>query len=143
MKTGLLGTITLPGTECSVPVARHCVCAVLTAAGCASMDDALLVVTELVGNAIRHTASGRCGGTLTLHVVDAGEQLIHIEVIDSGAMTFPEPCEPDPDSFGGRGLWLVDRCSAKWGVRETPDGHRAVWALLPSTGGRQGVPGAC
>lgn len=136
MTAGLLGTITLPGVECSVPVARHCVGAVLAAAGCAAVDDVLLVVTELVGNAIRHTASGRYGGTLTLHVLDAGQQLIHIEVVDSGAATFPEPREPDPESFGGRGLWLVNQCSAKWGVREIDGGCRAVWALLPSTDGR-------
>ncbi|MER6172760.1 ATP-binding protein [Streptosporangium sp. NPDC001681] len=136
MTAGLLGTITLPGTECSVPVARHCVGAVLAAAGCVPVDDVLLVVTELVGNAVRHTASGSCDGTLTLHVLDAGRRLIRIEVVDSGAATFPEPREPDPESFGGRGLWLVDRCSVRWGVCELDGGRRAVWALMPAPEGR-------
>ncbi|WP_329090146.1 MULTISPECIES: ATP-binding protein [unclassified Streptosporangium] len=139
MTAETLGTITLPGMERSVPVARHCVGAVLAAAGCASVDDVLLVVTELVGNAIKHTASGVPGGTLTLRVSDAGQKLIHIEVIDSGSETIPEPREPDPESFGGRGLWLVGRCSKQWGVRELGGGHRAVWALMPATDGQPGA----
>ncbi|MER5619747.1 hypothetical protein ABT061_01745 [Streptosporangium sp. NPDC002544] len=60
-------------------------------------------------------------------------------MVDSGAATFPEPREPDPESFGGRGLWLVNQCSAKWGVREIDGGCRAVWVLLPSAGGQQYV----
>ncbi|WP_436761129.1 ATP-binding protein [Streptosporangium sp. V21-05] len=125
MTAETLGTITLPGMERSVPVARHCVGAVLAAAGCAAVDDVLLVVTELVGNAIKHTASGVPGGTLTLHVIDAGQRLIHIEVIDSGSETIPESREPDPESFAGVACgWWAGARSGGESVSSTEDTGR-------------------
>ncbi|MET9065374.1 ATP-binding protein [Streptosporangium sandarakinum] len=70
-------------------------------------DDALLLVTELVTNSVRHSDSGRVpGGRVVVAVADHAGTL-HIEVIDAGS----EGCRPalrpdiDGDGSGGRGRW--------------------------------------
>ncbi|MCG5215277.1 ATP-binding protein [Streptosporangium soli] len=123
--------VTLPGVERSVSVAREWAGVVLEAVGCVGVDDALLVVSELVGNAVKHTESGGAGGLVMVVVFDAGAEMVRIEVIDDGAATVPRQREPDLESLDGRGLWLVERLSCRWGVRRVGGGRQSVWALMP------------
>jgi hypothetical protein len=51
-----------------------------------------------------------------------------IEVSDS-APFLPRRLRPDPYDEHGRGLLLVARVAARWGVRPTPAG-KAVWCVL-------------
>ncbi|GLW07434.1 ATP-binding protein [Microtetraspora sp. NBRC 13810] len=127
--------MTVPGTRMAVPVARHWVRLVLDAAGCPVVDDALVMATELVANAVRHTRSGHPGGHLTVLIGYRGDGTARIEVIDEGAATVPAPREPDhetPDE-SGRGLWLVQALSREWGVRLLRGDRRGVWVLVPMT----------
>jgi anti-sigma regulatory factor (Ser/Thr protein kinase) len=84
-------------------------------------DDATLVVSELVTNAILHTDSapvleGRyAGGRLRLEVLD-------------GQPT-PPVVKLRGDENGGYGLRIVSRLSSAWGWTPVPDGKR-VWAEL-------------
>lgn len=88
-------------------------------------DDALLVVSELVGNAVTHAAS-ECEVS-----VSRGEGSVRIEVVDRGRGT-PEPQPHDDLAEGGRGLVLIGVLSSAWGVDDTPGGKR-VWAEIIPT----------
>lgn len=126
--------MTLPGTARAAGVARHWVALLLEVVGCPCevVDEALIITSELVGNAVRHTASGRPGGWITMLVVESHEgKAVRIEVIDDGgAATVPAPREPDPSEMCGRGLWLVGELSSCWGVRSAGGDRQAVWAEL-------------
>ncbi|MEO3874116.1 ATP-binding protein [Nonomuraea sp. B12E4] len=128
MDTGTaLADILLPGVTASVPVARHCVRAVLAGAGC-QVGDVLLVVTELVANAVEHTRSGIPGGRICIKIQRVTDGLIGIEVVDFGAPTVPYPRKPLECWESGRGLGLVDALSETWGVRRFGEEQSAVWA---------------
>jgi serine phosphatase RsbU (regulator of sigma subunit)/PAS domain-containing protein/anti-sigma regulatory factor (Ser/Thr protein kinase) len=98
-------------------------------------ETALLLVTELVTNAVRY---GRAPLQLSVLV---GDDVLRVEVSDH------EPRHPvvgppaDVWSEGGRGLLLVDAMSASWGVTSLPDGGKSVWFELPVEPGRSGDPG--
>lgn len=92
-------------------------------------DTAALVVSELVTNAIVHTASSH----IVCELHDSGE-LVRIAVRDEG-------CAPDrprantrqrPEEEHGRGLLLVDALCHSWGAHENGPGL-LVWADLPRT----------
>ncbi|GAA3111575.1 ATP-binding protein [Streptosporangium carneum] len=127
---GMLGQVALPGEVASVPVARRYVRDLLEAVGHARNDDALLLVTELVTNAVRHSHSGRPGGRVTVSVA-THHGTLHIDVADAGSADHqPRLCsEVDADSGGGRGLWLVQEIASAWGWQEIPAG-RVVWFQL-------------
>jgi CheY-like chemotaxis protein/anti-sigma regulatory factor (Ser/Thr protein kinase) len=84
------------------------------------MDDVLLVVSELVGNAVRHAR------TDLRVVLSRGDTAVRVEVEDHGPGT-PEPRLPDDRAEGGRGLLLVGVVSQAWGVEDLADG-KSVWA---------------
>jgi anti-sigma regulatory factor (Ser/Thr protein kinase) len=91
------------------------------------LDDVLLVASELVTNAVRHSG---CHDTHTLEVI---VRLRHgrllISVHDPGISgAAAEPTEPKSTEPGGWGLRIIDELSEHWGA-ERPDGYR-VWAEL-------------
>lgn len=80
-------------------------------------DDAKLVATELVTNAIRHGSGPAC------FRAELRPRSLYLEVSDgSHAMAAPAP-----DS---RGLRIIHALSASWGVNPDPRG-KAVWAEVP------------
>ena len=87
------------------------------------LDAALVVVSELASNALRHAKSG-----FTLSI-DEDEHRIRIEVIDRGG-GWPVPVEvrATPTS-GGMGLHLVEALADRWGAVERPQG-KLVWAEI-------------
>jgi hypothetical protein len=90
----------------------------------ALIEDAVLVITELVQNVEQHTADG---GELVL--TRRGDTAL-IEVFD-GDPGLPYVPEPDPRRIGGRGLLIVSAMSRSWGARNLDHG-KVVWAeLLP------------
>ncbi|MFQ6146841.1 ATP-binding protein [Streptomyces seoulensis] len=91
-------------------------------------DTATLVVSELVTNAIVHTASSRVVCELS-----DGPDLVRIAVRDEGcAPGEPHPSPQRPEEEHGRGLMLVEALSHAWGTREHGPGL-VVWAELPRT----------
>ncbi|MGW8792200.1 ATP-binding protein [Streptomyces althioticus] len=99
-------------------------------------DTAALVVSELVTNAIVHTASSHV--VCELH---DGDDLLRIAVRDEGCA----PGRPrantrqQPKEEHGRGLLLVDALCHAWGAHEHGPGL-LVWADLPRTAGSPGNP---
>jgi anti-sigma regulatory factor (Ser/Thr protein kinase) len=89
----------------------------------ASTDDAVLVVSELVSNAVRHGA----GDTVTVELIHHDDRLrVTVCDDDTGTVT------PHPETAhgeDGRGLRIVERISLDWGVDYLPTG-KAVWAEL-------------
>ncbi|MEU0335109.1 ATP-binding protein [Streptomyces sp. NPDC006193] len=121
----------VPALPSAVGAARRTVRGLLTDWGVPDgvRDDVLLVVSELVTNALVHAAGERIG--CRLH--GAGGR-VRIEVEDqAGGPTLPAARRAGPDDRNGRGLFLVEALSLDWGVRPVPGrSARVVWAELPS-----------
>ncbi|MER5323458.1 ATP-binding protein [Streptosporangium roseum] len=118
-----------PGEESSVPAARawaHGLLAVRLAPG--TLDDVVLLLSEVVTNAVAHSDSGRtAGGRMTVHVT-RDRKSVHVEVTDDGSATsVPAVRVPEADSDGGRGLWLVDLLATAWGSHHDDEAGRSVW----------------
>jgi anti-sigma regulatory factor (Ser/Thr protein kinase) len=78
------------------------------------LEDAQLLVSELVTNAIRH--AGLHDDDRIKLVVVAGDRALRIEVCDPGrGFEMTEP-NPDPARPSGWGLYLVRELSDRWGV---------------------------
>jgi anti-sigma regulatory factor (Ser/Thr protein kinase) len=84
--------------------------------------DTVLVVEELLENAYRHA-----GGPDQLRIHHTHEPCeVTVAVADVGS---GEPRMRVPDHRGGRGLLVVDRVCAEWGVSSHDDG-KLVWARV-------------
>jgi serine phosphatase RsbU (regulator of sigma subunit)/PAS domain-containing protein/anti-sigma regulatory factor (Ser/Thr protein kinase) len=88
-------------------------------------SDALLIVSELVTNAVRHGGARTRDETLELHVALVGEA-VRLEVVDPGEGF--EPGAHGPRHDGGYGLHLLDRLAARWGVAGSAP--TTVWTEL-------------
>lgn len=90
------------------------------------MDDALLVASELVTNAVRH---GRPEIALSVRRLPDG---VRIAVRDEGERVPVAAMEtPTVDRLTGRGLLIVAATARHWGVTPHPDGPgKTVWAEL-------------
>jgi len=118
------GRITLPTDPQAAKMARDFlsdICCGRHEAGV--LDEAQLLVSELVGNAVRHGAP-----PIEVEVRCAGGQALQIRVRDA-AEGHPLPRQAGELDEGGRGLALVDLISDAWGIeREAPG--KTVWFRL-------------
>ncbi len=64
------------------------------------VQDAILIVSELATNAVRHTRSGVEGGWF-LVVVGLGDDLVRIQVVDQGGDRVPHLCHATSHEEGG------------------------------------------
>ncbi|MGH9280570.1 MAG: SpoIIE family protein phosphatase [Acidimicrobiales bacterium] len=85
-------------------------------------DDAALVLSELMTNALLH--GGGCTGIDVSPIVDG----IRIEVRDPSRLA-PMMGRPSDESLTGRGLRLVARVAARWGTEIEPSG-KVMWAEI-------------
>jgi serine/threonine-protein kinase RsbW len=93
----------------------------------AVIDEAEIVVSELLSNAIRH-ARPMSDGNLRVHwKVKAG--VVEVEVTDGGGESLPRPAPRAIWSPSGRGLRIVRSLAHEWGVSEDRSGS-TVWASL-------------
>lgn len=119
----LLGELTLPAERESVPRARRFSRSVTAASGIAHIrDDAEVLVSELVTNAVRHATVS--GAALRLRLLRAGTRL-RIEVHDQGTGV-PRPRRVDLMEETGRGWFLVAVMADRHGTDHTPSG-KSVW----------------
>lgn len=116
---------TLPRAPESAATARRLVRIALSTWGLEELaDDGVLIVSELVSNAVQHARS-RC---IRVSVTRPGAARVRISVVDK-SMELPELREPGGGDEDGRGLALVAGLAAAWGADPLPWGKR-VWAEL-------------
>lgn len=121
-------TLVLPFAPPSAAVARAAVANGLRRRGVVPMrsDDAALVVSELVGNSLRH-ADARPDGTLLVSW-DLVDDEIVVEVTDGGTGE-PVMQKAGAEAATGRGLVVIDALARRWGTRYD-GGGTTVWAVL-------------
>ena len=93
----------------------------------AVVDEAEIVVSELVSNAIRH-ARPLADGNLRVHWKVKGG-VVEVEVTDGGGDSSPRPAPRTIWAPSGRGLRIVRSLAHEWGVTEDRTGS-TVWASL-------------
>jgi anti-sigma regulatory factor (Ser/Thr protein kinase) len=92
----------------------------------APRDDVLLLVTELVTNAVRHANAGP--DAVVRVELWRGSDFVRVAVSDEGAgFTAEAPLERD--QADGWGLALVDRIADRWAVTPTASGTCAWFEL--------------
>lgn len=125
-------SVVVPHQARGARMARHRLAGAL--AGAISTDliaDAVAVVAELVGNAIRH-AQPLPGDVIRVSWrvrAFVERQLIVVQVTDGGAPETPRQRQVGPDAVDGRGLAIVAALADRWGV-ERDDAGQCVWAEL-------------
>ncbi|MFE4856942.1 ATP-binding protein [Streptomyces sp. NPDC056670] len=94
-------------------------------------ETASLVISELVTNAVVHTA----GDHILCELTDL-RRALRIAVRDLGCGSAgPRLCYSQDEEERGRGLLLVDAVSSSWGSHDAPYGPgRIVWAELAHDG---------
>ena len=88
------------------------------------VDDALLVVEELVANVLDHAR------TRFELIVRLSGSVLHLAVHDGSPGT-PQARPFDPHADRGRGLQLGSTLAARWGC-DLDGGGKTVWAELPA-----------
>jgi anti-sigma regulatory factor (Ser/Thr protein kinase) len=123
--------VTLPAATPAAGLARQATRAAVAAWQLGDLADAaVLLVSELVTNAVQHAGPDASGTVLRLQY---GGGWLRIEVHDTSPHG-PRPRIPDWRDESGFGLMLVDALAAKWGVQQTTQG-KAVWAELDARPG--------
>ncbi|MFE7491767.1 ATP-binding protein, partial [Kitasatospora sp. NPDC057541] len=113
-------TLRLPYSPASAGTARLLVRAKLTEWKLPQLiDDAELIMSELVGNAAR---TG-CQTSMMVGIRRASSDTVRLLVADGSAI-LPVLIDAGPDAESGRGLFLVDRLTRqRWGVTPWPHGN--------------------
>ncbi|WP_386195451.1 ATP-binding protein [Streptosporangium jomthongense] len=96
-------------------------------------DDILLVLSELVTNAVVHSSLGDSNSEITVSLI-TGRDVLIVEVRDPGSMLSGPHVNRSSPLMGarGRGLVLVeDLCGLRWGTHISIDAERVVWAAIP------------
>ncbi|MFI7103768.1 ATP-binding protein [Streptomyces sp. NPDC050161] len=120
---------TYPRTAQSSGPARRLVSTALhTWALDAILDDASLIVAELVANAVQHGS----GHSLRVSIKRVAAPRVRIAVTDK-SLQLPVIRRPRADDPSGRGILLVDSLSVHWGT-DTRCWGKVVWSELLMSG---------
>jgi anti-sigma regulatory factor (Ser/Thr protein kinase) len=103
----------------SISAARRLVNVHTISLGTEQREDAALMVSELVTNAVVHGA-----GAISLRI-DVEADMVRIEVADEGNVAVAP--SPEAGAHGGWGLRIVEQLADDWGVLE---GSTKVWFRL-------------
>lgn len=119
--------LALPAAPTSTRTARRFVDAFCTRAGLPAgiRDDAVLLVSEVVSNSLRHAR-----GEARIQVALIGP-VLRVEVADDSP-DLPRLLEAAAEATGGRGVLILDRLASRWGAdRNTvPPPGKVVWFEL-------------
>ncbi|WP_051741243.1 ATP-binding protein [Kitasatospora sp. MBT66] len=107
------------------------------------IDSILLVLSELVTNAIQHPNDVKQPERLTSAVLSKVQLIgldlqlrgptVLVQVTDNDTRP-PAPKTVSTDAERGRGLFLVEHMSSRWGYYHPPNGGKTVWAeVRPGT----------
>lgn len=126
---------TAAAVDASVPQARHAVRDLLLRQGVPVSEELvqglLLIVSELVTNAVKHAA---LLSPMVAVEVAVGAEWVRVSVEDNHPYR-PTALEADHGRTGGRGLLLVREVAREAGgvvdVEHTASGGKVIWAALP------------
>ncbi len=121
--TRTLATVEVGATTEAVPRARQVVRSALAGFPPMVVDDAELVVAELVTNSVLHGET-----PAQLRVVETGDR-VRLEMEDSGRAA-PILVPAGGEAMTGRGLSLVAALTSGWGVQPGQGAGKVVWAEL-------------
>jgi len=107
----------------AVPRARRFASSALVGETTATIEDAELLVTELVTNALLHGDA-----PVKLRLIQLADRM-RIEVEDRGRGV-PIQVRHSTEAMTGRGLSLVSAVASSWGVDPAPNGGKVVWAEI-------------
>lgn len=95
------------------------------------VETAVLLVTELVANAVRHGSA-----PITVEIECDTSHTLQVRVSDGSPLP-PARRRAGPDDEGGRGLSIVELLSDAWGVDLHGDGRdgKSVWFVLRASQG--------
>jgi anti-sigma regulatory factor (Ser/Thr protein kinase) len=119
-------TLRLPPTDTSASQARRWVTAELGAAPLDVLERAVLLVSEVVTNAVLHAET-----EIVLSLVTATDHW-RIEVADE-CPDLPAPRHYDLEATTGRGLCFLSALALDWGVTTTQRGKTIWFVLAPRT----------
>lgn len=88
------------------------------------LADAILLTSELVANAVRHSHTDEDDG-IGLEI-DVRPDAVRVSVVDSGA-GFDRSTVQVVDGIGGWGLTIVERLADRWGNATNSGGKHRVW----------------
>lgn len=108
--------ICLPFGMSTPGVARTRLAAFLTVhrASATVIDDALIVISEMIANAVRH-GEPNASGMIDISWSINGD-LLELSVQDAGEGASLKPIDFDEDSLSGRGLSIINRVADRWWV---------------------------
>ena len=127
----ILGSITLPGDPQHVRSARTFVARTI-GADHPRADEALLLTSELVTNAVTHSRSRLPGGTVEVVVATRASGLL-ISVTDDGADSTVPAIMSIAGGEHGNGLLLTETIADVWGYLQNPR-RTMVWFKLLAHG---------
>ncbi|WP_214110450.1 ATP-binding protein [Acrocarpospora catenulata] len=125
-----LGSVVLPGTRRAPAQAREHLAKWLSglpACDADTRDTVVLLLSEIVTNAVVHSESGCEGGKVAVRA-ETVQGSIRVEVTDEGSATNAPHLAPiHCDVEGGRGLHLVAAMAEDWGARSGIRGQTTTW----------------
>jgi serine/threonine-protein kinase RsbW len=127
----VLGSLAIPGRPEHVREARAFAARILAGLGPAA-ETAVLLTSELVTNAVRHSRSRRPGGTVSMLILESPDG-VRVEVTDDGCEDGVPVVKADAFASDGHGLMLVQSLAAQWGYLRSGAGT-TVWFRLARPG---------
>jgi anti-sigma regulatory factor (Ser/Thr protein kinase) len=123
-----VGTLAVRHDRASAALVRHSIADDLAGNGIDkdSIDDVVLVASELVGNAVTHAAASFDSSLDVSWEVEV--DAVVVRVLD-GSPDLPRRRSTDVRETSGRGLAIVAAVAADWGVRRNARGKQ-VWARV-------------
>jgi anti-sigma regulatory factor (Ser/Thr protein kinase) len=112
-------TVRLPFAPSTPGIARTRLAAFLTRQRASNevIDDALIVISEMIANAVSHGVPDH-DGTIEISWSINGT-LLELSVLDGGMGGHLKPVDFDQDSLSGRGLSIISRVADRWWVDMT------------------------
>ena len=99
-----------------------------------TLDDARVVVSELVGNSVRHAHPLPVNHLTVSWFVDDDDLVISVS--DGGSGTSPQPLNVSEGAVSGRGLSIVQALVERWWV-EDQRGQTTVHVRIPLGNGQE------
>jgi anti-sigma regulatory factor (Ser/Thr protein kinase) len=125
-----VGLLVVNHDPANAAVVRHSIAADLAdhAVTPERIDDVVLVASELITNAVVHTAGPGAEDDLDV-TWELQPDCVVIKVLDTNP-DLPHVRTTKASDTRGRGLSIVAALALDWGVRRTPGGKQ-VWARVP------------